>query len=95
MEFNRTLTTDSGAADPEFGKQIAGSVKKTPDVTLSGVEGLKSAAGKPAVTTGIFGKRTQRICQKYNDVGTASLIEVWIDETERRTWCLSEIVTEP
>jgi DNA-binding ferritin-like protein len=27
-----------------------------------------------------------------NDVATASEIEVWIDQTERRTWFLSEIV---
>jgi starvation-inducible DNA-binding protein len=32
------------------------------------------------------------ICDKYNDVATASVIEVWIDQTERRTWFLSEIV---
>jgi starvation-inducible DNA-binding protein len=31
-------------------------------------------------------------CEKYGDVATASLIEVWIDQTERRTWFLSEIV---
>jgi starvation-inducible DNA-binding protein len=31
-------------------------------------------------------------CEKYNDVATASLIEVWIDQTERRTWVLTEIV---
>jgi starvation-inducible DNA-binding protein len=31
-------------------------------------------------------------CEKYSDVATASLIEVWIDQTERRTWFLSEIV---
>jgi starvation-inducible DNA-binding protein len=31
-------------------------------------------------------------CEKYNDVATASLIEVWIDQSERRTWFLSEIV---
>lgn len=31
-------------------------------------------------------------CEKYNDVGTASLIEVWIDQTERRTWFLSETI---
>ena len=31
-------------------------------------------------------------CEKYNDVATASLIEVWIDQTEGRTWFLSEIV---
>lgn len=31
-------------------------------------------------------------CEKYNDVATASLIEVWIDQAERRSWFLSEIV---
>lgn len=30
--------------------------------------------------------------RKHNDVATASVIENWIDETERRTWFLSEIV---
>ena len=30
------------------------------------------------------------VCDEYGDVGTASLIEVWIDETERRTWFLYE-----
>jgi starvation-inducible DNA-binding protein len=30
---------------------------------------------------------------KHNDVATANLIETWIDETERRTWFLSETVT--
>ena len=31
------------------------------------------------------------ICDRHNDVATTSLIEVWIDETERRTWFLAEI----
>ncbi len=31
-------------------------------------------------------------CAAHNDVATTSLIEVWIDETERRAWFLSEIV---
>jgi starvation-inducible DNA-binding protein len=31
-------------------------------------------------------------CDKYNDMATASEIEVWIDQAERRTWFLSEIV---
>jgi starvation-inducible DNA-binding protein len=31
-------------------------------------------------------------CEKYNDIATASLIEVWVDQTERRTWFLAEIV---
>jgi starvation-inducible DNA-binding protein len=32
------------------------------------------------------------LCDHYNDVATASLIEVWIDETERRAWFLGEII---
>ncbi|HEY3662706.1 MAG TPA: DNA starvation/stationary phase protection protein [Chthoniobacterales bacterium] len=31
------------------------------------------------------------VCDEHRDVATASLIEVWIDETERRAWFLSEI----
>ncbi len=37
-------------------------------------------------------RATHDICDEYKDVATASLIENWIDETERRTWFLSEIV---
>ena len=40
-----------------------------------------------------FLRSTHEICDRHNDVATASLIENWIDETERRTWFLSEIVT--
>ena len=39
-------------------------------------------------------RASHEICDKHNDVATASLIEVWIDETERRAWFLSEIVAE-
>lgn len=28
------------------------------------------------------------ICEEFQDVATASLVEVWIDEAERRTWFL-------
>src|SRR5438270_9419580 len=31
-------------------------------------------------------RSTHEICERHNDVATASLIENWIDETERRTW---------
>jgi starvation-inducible DNA-binding protein len=34
------------------------------------------------------------ICEKHQDVATTSLIEVWIDEAERRHWFLTEIVRE-
>ena len=30
------------------------------------------------------------VCEEHTDIATASLIEVWIDETERRTWFLFE-----
>jgi starvation-inducible DNA-binding protein len=30
------------------------------------------------------------VCEEHNDIATASLIENWIDETERRTWFLFE-----
>jgi len=30
------------------------------------------------------------VCDEYNDVATASVIENWIDQTERRTWFLYE-----
>src|ERR1700740_1138098 len=35
-------------------------------------------------------RQTHNVCDKHRDVATASLIEVWIDETERRTWFLFE-----
>jgi starvation-inducible DNA-binding protein len=33
---------------------------------------------------------THDLCDEYGDVATASLLEVWIDEAERRTWFLFE-----
>lgn len=30
------------------------------------------------------------VCDEHNDVATASLLENWIDETEKRTWFLFE-----
>jgi starvation-inducible DNA-binding protein len=35
-------------------------------------------------------RRVHELCDEYHDVATASLIEVWIDETERRSWFLYE-----
>ena len=31
------------------------------------------------------------VCDEHRDIATASLIEVWIDETEQRTWYLFEL----
>src|SRR5450759_2534047 len=36
-------------------------------------------------------REAHNVCDEHRDVATASLIDVWIDETERRTWFLSEI----
>jgi len=36
-------------------------------------------------------RSTHEICDRHNDVATASVIESWIDETERRMWFSSEI----
>lgn len=35
-------------------------------------------------------RQAHDVCDKHRDIATASLIEVWIDETERRTWFLFE-----
>jgi starvation-inducible DNA-binding protein len=35
-------------------------------------------------------RETHGVCDEFGDVATASLIEVWIDEAERRTWFLYE-----
>jgi starvation-inducible DNA-binding protein len=37
-------------------------------------------------------RATHGVCDEHNDVATASLIETWIDETERRAWFLYEII---
>src|SRR5918996_247832 len=39
-------------------------------------------------------RATHEVCDRHNDVATASLIEVWIDESEKRTWFLPEINRE-
>ena len=35
-------------------------------------------------------RETHGVCDEYGDVATASLLEVWIDEAERRAWFLFE-----
>jgi starvation-inducible DNA-binding protein len=35
-------------------------------------------------------RETHNVCDEHRDMATASLIENWIDETERRTWFLFE-----
>jgi len=35
-------------------------------------------------------REAHNVCEEHRDVATTSLIEVWIDETERRNWFLFE-----
>src|SRR5256886_7731891 len=35
-------------------------------------------------------RATHNVCDEHRDVATASLLEVWIDEAERRAWFLFE-----
>jgi starvation-inducible DNA-binding protein len=35
-------------------------------------------------------REAHNVCEEHRDLATASQIEVWIDETERRTWFLFE-----
>ena len=35
-------------------------------------------------------RSTHDLCERYTDVATASFIETWIDQTERRSWFLFE-----
>ncbi|SHH84622.1 Dps family protein [Pollutimonas bauzanensis] len=39
-------------------------------------------------------RETHGVCDEHRDIASASLIEVWIDETERRTWFLFEASRE-
>jgi starvation-inducible DNA-binding protein len=34
------------------------------------------------------------VCEKHNDVATASLLENWIDEAQRRAWFLAEAIAD-
>jgi starvation-inducible DNA-binding protein len=35
-------------------------------------------------------RETHGVCEEHEDVATTSLLEIWIDEAERRTWFLFE-----
>ncbi len=35
-------------------------------------------------------REAHELCEEHRDVATTSLIEIWIDEMERRTWFLFE-----
>jgi len=42
-----------------------------------------------------FMRETHTLCDQHEDVASASLLENWIDEAERRTWFLFEATRKP
>jgi starvation-inducible DNA-binding protein len=48
------------------------------------------SADNQALTRSLRAKH--KVCEQHHDVATTSLIEVWIDQAERRIWFLSEAI---
>ena len=69
-------------------------LKDNNEESVSPVEMLAELYADNRHLTGSL-RATHEICDKHNDVATASLIENWIDESERRTWFLAEMTREP
>ncbi len=53
-------------------------------------EDMLSELGEDSKTLAARLREAHGVCEEHNDIATASLIETWIDETERRTWFLFE-----
>jgi starvation-inducible DNA-binding protein len=66
-------------------------LKDNDDETVAPKEMLAELRNDNQALTRCF-RSAHETCEKYNDVASASLIEVSIDQTERRTWFLSEVV---
>jgi starvation-inducible DNA-binding protein len=66
-------------------------LKDNNDESVAPKEMLAELSSDNQALTRYF-RSAHETCDKYDDVATASMIEVWIDQTERRTWFLSEIV---
>ena len=63
------------------------------DISLSATDMLTELCSDNKKLTG-FLRLTHEVCDRNGDVATASLIENWIDESERRTWFLSATLHE-
>src|SRR4051812_20148678 len=58
------------------------------EISLSATDMLAELCSDNRQLTG-FLRLTHEVCERNDDVATASLIETWIDEAERRIWFLS------
>jgi starvation-inducible DNA-binding protein len=68
------------------------SLKRISDNDADYVEASDMLAELREDNTDLAGRlrEAHEVCDEYRDVATASLIENWIDETERRAWFLFE-----
>jgi starvation-inducible DNA-binding protein len=65
-------------------------VSDNDDEGLSAIEMLRDLlSGNKELAASL--RDVHEVCDGHGDVATASLIENWIDETERRSWFLAEI----
>ena len=65
------------------------------DLESVGPEKMLSELRDDNVQLTHFLRSAHELCASHDDVATTSLIETWIDETERRSWFLREIVSAP
>src|SRR6202142_2732435 len=56
--------------------------------SVNAMDMLKELHADNRALTGYM-RTAHEVCEKHNDVATTSLIEVWIDQTERRSWFLA------
>ncbi|HUO00889.1 MAG TPA: DNA starvation/stationary phase protection protein [Bradyrhizobium sp.] len=57
-------------------------------------KGMLSELRQDSLQLARFLRAAHSVCDQHRDVASASLIENWIDQTERRTWFLTETVEE-
>ena len=67
---------------------------KDNDEETVGAEKMLSELRDDNLQLAHFLRSAHELCADYNDVATTSLIETWIDETERRAWFLRETIGE-
>jgi starvation-inducible DNA-binding protein len=67
---------------------------KDNDEETVGPEKMLSELRDDNVQLARFLRSAHELCAAHNDVATTSLIETWIDETERRAWFLREVIRE-
>jgi starvation-inducible DNA-binding protein len=87
--------TDPGACGRSAGRQSGRSATPRAQplgprrrIRQAGGHAGRAVRGQLALAARL--REAHDLCNEHRDVATASLLEVWIDETERRTWFLFE-----